>query len=338
MRARVDRVADGVSQPAGIAERLDELPALRIDVRVVVTEKFGLGPLVECCGQRSMPLFEERPGEERGVRHVSGPFRYAPPATHETLLRDGLSACGPLATFIVRSRAEACTSKAAGGYPSAFDCGLCTALWAASLALLGLAPPPRNSLRSLRSLRSDSLGEFDGTSALRARATSPALLGAADSRRRVPARVFAVHRHLFARGAVAQASSLGAGTTRACGARRERARCPLRAVNPFQSSTAVAPPPEAGQLPVPRAEGLGAGGGGATHPHPRLTRKREKQPEQCPTETHSVALEARLLLRDERLVRAREVLGHHADRLRLRLGLDRLRRSSSPTPDAASSW
>ena len=74
-----------------------------------------------------------------------------------------MSRPGPLRTFEVRLRAEACARKAAGGYPSALNCGSCGALRAASLALLGLAAPPRNSLRSLRSLRSDSLGEFDVT-------------------------------------------------------------------------------------------------------------------------------------------------------------------------------
>jgi hypothetical protein len=46
-------------------------------------------------------------------------------------------------------------------------------------ALLGLRVAPRNSLRELRSLRSNTRGEFDGRCALRAPTRSPALLTAA---------------------------------------------------------------------------------------------------------------------------------------------------------------
>ena len=57
-------------------------------------------------------------------------------------------------------------------------------------AMLGPMAPPPNSLRSLRSLRSDSRRESDGRCALRARATSPALLGASEAHHGLPARAF----------------------------------------------------------------------------------------------------------------------------------------------------
>ena len=57
--------------------------------------------------------------------------------------------------------------------------------------MLGLAAPSRNLLRSLRSLRSNSRDESDKRRALRARATSPALLGASAARHVLPARAFA---------------------------------------------------------------------------------------------------------------------------------------------------
>src|SRR5690606_21646958 len=50
---------------------------------------------------------------------------------------------------------------------------------------------PRNSLRSLRELRSDNRGESDKRSALRARAGTAALLGCAQARRRRAAHAFA---------------------------------------------------------------------------------------------------------------------------------------------------
>jgi hypothetical protein len=58
-----------------------------------------------------------------------------------------------------------------------------------------LAPPaaPRNSLRSLRELRSDSRGESEVRGALRAPAGTAALLGCAQARPRRAARAFAVN-------------------------------------------------------------------------------------------------------------------------------------------------
>src|SRR5690606_9382187 len=50
--------------------------------------------------------------------------------------------------------------------------------------MLAMPAPPRNSLRSLRELRSDSRGESDERCALRARADTAALLGCAQARRR----------------------------------------------------------------------------------------------------------------------------------------------------------
>ncbi len=51
--------------------------------------------------------------------------------------------------------------------------------------------PPQNSLRSLRSLRSNRLRQVSLRSALRARSTSPVLLGAPDGRCGLPERAFA---------------------------------------------------------------------------------------------------------------------------------------------------
>src|SRR5690606_15813384 len=50
--------------------------------------------------------------------------------------------------------------------------------------MLAMPAPPRNSLRSLRELRSDSRGESEVRSALRARAGTAALLGCAQARPR----------------------------------------------------------------------------------------------------------------------------------------------------------
>jgi len=57
--------------------------------------------------------------------------------------------------------------------------------------MLAAPAPPRNSLRSLRELRSNSRGESEGRSALRARAGTAALLGCARARRRRARRAFA---------------------------------------------------------------------------------------------------------------------------------------------------
>ena len=81
--------------------------------------------------------------------------------------------------------------------------------------------------------------------ALRALPASPALLGAADSRRQAPARVFAIHRHLFAKEAAAQASSLRAGMTRACGARRAAGSMPAARRKPLSKNDAASAMPEA---------------------------------------------------------------------------------------------
>src|SRR5690606_8629160 len=56
-------------------------------------------------------------------------------------------------------------------------------------AMLAVPAPPRNSLRSLRELRSDSRGESEVRSALRARAGTAALLGCAQARRQRTAQV-----------------------------------------------------------------------------------------------------------------------------------------------------
>ena len=77
------------------------------------------------------------------------------------------------------------------------------------------------SLSTLEQLR-----RVSSRSALRALPASPALLGAAEALRPPPARLFAIQRHLFAKEADAQASSLCVGRTRACGARREAGSMP----------------------------------------------------------------------------------------------------------------
>jgi hypothetical protein len=73
------------------------------------------------------------------------------------------SACGPGATFAGVCFRESCRAKPRPGGVLRSDCGSCEALRASSPPLLASRGPPRNSLRSLRSLRSDSLGEFDVT-------------------------------------------------------------------------------------------------------------------------------------------------------------------------------
>ena len=78
------------------------------------------------------------------------------------------------------------------------------------------------SLPTLKQLR-----RVSPRGALRALPASPALLGAAEALRPPPARVFAIQRHLFAKEADAQASSLCVGRTRACGARREAGSMPV---------------------------------------------------------------------------------------------------------------
>ena len=88
--------------------------------------------------------------------------------------------------------------------------------------------------------------------ALRARAASPALLGAADSRRQAPARVFAIHRHLFAKEAAAQASSPCAGMTRACGARRAAGSMPASRRKPLPKLDCGCPAPMQACLPARR--------------------------------------------------------------------------------------
>ena len=88
--------------------------------------------------------------------------------------------------------------KAACGCPSALSCGSCTALRAVSPAVLARVAPPRNSLRSLRSLRSDSLGEFDftrraaraGHAKLRSSAPQMRAAGHPPTSLRGPARLF----------------------------------------------------------------------------------------------------------------------------------------------------
>ncbi|HQY27875.1 MAG TPA: hypothetical protein PK787_03725, partial [Burkholderiaceae bacterium] len=70
--------------------------------------------------------------------------------------------------------------------------------------MLAAPAPPRNSLRELRSLRSDNRGESEVRSALRARAGTAALLGCARARRQPAARTAA---RTFADSVVALSST-----------------------------------------------------------------------------------------------------------------------------------
>jgi hypothetical protein len=66
-----------------------------------------------------------------------------------------------------------------------------SALWADCAVLLGLGAASRNSLRELRSLRSDNRDESDHEARCRAPAPNPALLAAAHARPQTPAHGFA---------------------------------------------------------------------------------------------------------------------------------------------------
>ena len=114
-----------------------------------------------------------------------------------------------------------------GGCPSALRCGSCVALRATSPAVLALAVAPQNSLRSLRSLRSNSRGESVHEARCARRPRSAALLGAAEARRRAPAHGFAGHARSLGRGK-ARSGHRARDAPRAAGARpgEARARCP----------------------------------------------------------------------------------------------------------------
>ena len=104
-------------------------------------------------------------------------------------------------------RAEAQASKAGGGCPSALRCGSCVALRATCPAVLAPWVAPQNSLRSLRSLRSNSCDESVHEARCARRPT--ALRFSSPQRRAAGAPT-----HGFA----GNAGSLGRGTAR-CGLR-----------------------------------------------------------------------------------------------------------------------
>ena len=158
------------------------------------------------------------------------------------------SALGPLLTLRMRSAARAKTRGGARrrlAAALAWPCGPRPLRCSAFRAVAELA-----ALTAFATL--GQLRRVSSRGALRVLPGTPALLGAADARRRAPPRVFAIHRHLFGKEADAQASSLRAGMTRACGARRAAGSMPASRRNPLPKHDCGCPAPTQACLPARR--------------------------------------------------------------------------------------
>ena len=156
---------------------------------------------------------------------------------------------GPLRTLSLLAVARAKPRAGTRRRPTA---ALAWRFRATSPPLLGLAAPPRTGFVRCAHCAETVSASLISRGALRARAARPALLGAADSRRQVPTPVFAVDRHLFAKEAAAQASSLRTGMTRACGARRAAGSMPASRRKPLPKHDCGCPTPMQACLPARR--------------------------------------------------------------------------------------